>query len=157
MVTIDSALNSTSDNAVKNRVIKAYVDQAILQLQEHLQNDIDALAEEVEDLAYSNPNSGQVTDRSVERIEMAASQSTVDLLPNALYVFPEMQSLSVTLGGEADPDMVQEYRFRFTSGATATTLTLPANVLGDMSIEANRVYEVSILDGYLVSQSWEVT
>ena len=28
---------------------------------------------------------------------------------------------------------------------------------GEMSVEANKVYEVSILDGYLVSQSWEVS
>lgn len=93
----------------------------------------------------------------IQRIEMSASQSTVDLLPNILYVFPEMQALSITLGGEIDHDTVQEYRFRFTSGATATTLTLPDSVLGDITVDANRVYEVSILDGYLISQSWEVT
>ena len=148
-ITFDSALNSTSDNAVKNRVIKAYVDEAISQLQD----DMDTLAEEVGNL---NPDSDQISGKKTGRIEMAASQSSASLLPNVLYVFPEMPALSVTFDGISNPDKVQEYRFRFTSGATPTTLTLPANVLGDITIEANRIYEVSILDGYLVSQSWEV-
>jgi hypothetical protein len=92
----------------------------------------------------------------VERIEMTALHTAETLLPGKLYVFPEMASLDITLGGELDPTVVQEYRFRFTSGATPTTLTLPSDVEGEVSIEANKIYEVSILDGYLVSQSWEV-
>lgn len=93
----------------------------------------------------------------VPRIEMASTDTAATIEPNRLYVFPEMASLDITLGGDVDISVVQEYRFRFTSGATATTLTLPANVIGDLSVEANKVYEVSILDGYLVSQSWEVS
>lgn len=149
-VTIDSALDATSDNAVKNRVIKAYVDEAIRQLQAALQSGINGLAEDVEALA-----GGTLPSLGVRRVEMPASQSSAELEPGILYVFPEMPSLTVSLGGEADPTRAQEYRFRFASGATATVLTLPDGVVGRMTVEANRVYEVSVLDGYLVSQCWE--
>ena len=58
-----------------------------------------------------------------------------------------MASLTVTLGTPSDEDVANEYHFFFTSGATATTLTLN-DVLSDAySIEANMKYEVSILEG----------
>ena len=82
----------------------------------------------------------------VSRQEMSPSDTTVTLQPNILYVFPEMTNLTVTLGTPADSDVANEYHFFFTSGATATTLTLN-DVLSDAySIEANTKYEVSILE-----------
>lgn len=99
----------------------------------------------------------EIPDTAIPRIEMASTDTTAIIEPNTLYVFPEMASLEITIGGTVDTSIVQEYRFRFTSGATATTLTLPSNVVGEISVDANKVYEVSILDGYLVSQSWEVS
>jgi len=87
---------------------------------------------------------------------MTALHASETLLPGKFYVFPEMETLTVTLGGEDDPTVVQEYRFRFTSGATPTTLILPSNVQGELVVDPNCVYEVSILDGHLVSQWWEV-
>jgi hypothetical protein len=147
----DGAISETSQNAVENRVIKAYVDEAVSQLQDMLQEEIGFLSADMEELADYTQTLGDV-----ERIEMTALHTAETLLPGKLYVFPEMASLDITLGGELDPTVVQEYRFRFTSGATPTTLTLPSDVEGEVSIEANKIYEVSILDGYLVSQSWEV-
>ena len=83
----------------------------------------------------------------VSRQEMSSSDTTVTLQPNILYVFPEMTNLTVTLGTPADSNVANEYHFFFTSGATATTLTLN-DVLSDAySIEANMKYEVSILEG----------
>lgn len=82
----------------------------------------------------------------VSRQEMASSDTTVTLEPNKLYVFPEMASLTVTLGTPTDSDVANEYHFFFTSGATATTLTLN-DVLSDAySIGTNMKYEVSILE-----------
>lgn len=104
----------------------------------------------------SNPVEVEIPKPDMPRIEAASTDTTATIEPNALYIFPEMASLDITLGGTIDTGIVQEYRFRFTSGATATTLTLPSTVVGEISVEANKVYEVSILDGYLVSQSWEV-
>lgn len=81
------------------------------------------------------------------RQEMQNTDTTVTLEPNKLYVFPEMASLTVTLGTPTDSNVANEYHFFFTSGATATTLTLN-DVLSDAySIEANMKYEVSILEG----------
>ena len=58
----------------------------------------------------------------------------------------EMASLTVMLAEPDNSNVANEYHFFFTSGATATTLTLN-DVLSDAySIEANMKYEVSILE-----------
>ena len=81
------------------------------------------------------------------RQEMSSSDTAVTLEPNKLYIFPEMASLTVTLGTPSDANVANEYHFFFNSGATATTLTLN-DVLSDAySIEANMKYGVSILEG----------
>ena len=90
-----------------------------------------------------------------QRVEIRDNVVTIE--PNKFYVFPEMDNLNITLGGELNPKVVQEYKFRFSSGAIATTLTLPEMVKGDIKIEANNVIEISIIDNYAVSQSWAVS
>ena len=81
------------------------------------------------------------------RQEMQNTDTTVTIEPNKLYIFPEMASLTVTLAEPDNSNVANEYHFFFTSGATATTLTLN-DVLSDAySIEANMKYEVSILEG----------
>lgn len=81
------------------------------------------------------------------RQEMSSLDTTVTLEPNKLYIFPEMASLTVTLAEPDNSNVANEYHFFFTSGATATTLTLN-DVLSDAySIEANMKYEVSVLEG----------
>ena len=83
----------------------------------------------------------------IPRQEMQNTDTTITLDPNKLYVFPEMTSLTVTLAEPSNTNVANEYHFFFTSGATATTLTLN-DVLSDAySIEANMKYEVSILEG----------
>ena len=82
----------------------------------------------------------------VSRQEMSSSGTTVTLEPNKLYVFPETASLTVTLAEPDNSNVANEYHFFFTSGETATMLTLN-DVLSDAySIEANMKYEVSILE-----------
>lgn len=89
----------------------------------------------------------------IERIEKLATDTTVTLEPNKLYVFPEMESLTYTLGEGAG-----EVHFIFRSGATATRVVHPDGVnIGNFSVEANKVYEVSILEGLLTSQNWSVS
>ena len=90
---------------------------------------------------------GQSGTADIPRQEMQSTNTSVTLQPNVLYVFPEMASLTVTLRTPSDTNVANEYHFFFTSGATATTLTLN-DVLSDAySIEANMKYEVSILEG----------
>ena len=82
----------------------------------------------------------------IPRQEMQNTDTEVTLEPNTLYVFPEMASLTVTLAEPDNSNVANEYHFFFTSGVTATMLTLN-DVLSDAySIEANMKYEVSILE-----------
>lgn len=87
------------------------------------------------------------------RVEKGSTDTTVELEPNKLYVFPEMESLTYTIG-----EGTGEVHFIFRSGATATRVVHPSNVnIGSFSVESNKVYEVSILEGLLTSQSWAVS
>lgn len=89
----------------------------------------------------------------IERIEKLSTDTTVTLEPNKLYIFPEMESLTYTIG-----DGTGEVHFIFRSGATATRVVHPSNVnIGSFTVESNKIYEVSILEGLLTSQSWSVS
>ena len=89
----------------------------------------------------------------IERIEKLATDTVVTLEPNKLYIFPEMESLAYTIGKGTG-----EVHFIFKSGATATRVVHPSNVnIGSFSVESNKVYEVSILEGLLTSQNWSVS
>ena len=89
----------------------------------------------------------------IERIEKLDTDNTVTLEPNKLYVFPEMTSLTYTIA-----EGTGEVHFIFRSGATATRVVHPSNVnIGSFSVDANKVYEVSIFEGLLTSQNWSVS
>ena len=89
----------------------------------------------------------------IERIEKLSTDTTVTLEPNKLYIFPEMASLTYTIG-----EGTGEVHFIFKSGATATRVVHPSNVnIGSFTVESNKVYEVSILEGLLTSQNWSVS
>ena len=89
----------------------------------------------------------------IERIEKLSTDTTVTLEPNKLYVFPEMESLTYTIG-----EGTGEVHFIFRSGSTATRVVHPSNVnIGSFTVESNKVYEVSILEGLLTSQNWSVS
>lgn len=88
----------------------------------------------------------------IERIEKLPTDTTVTLEPNKLYVFPEMESLAYTIKGTG------EVHFIFRSGATATRVVHPTGVnIGSFTVDANKIYEVSILEGLLTSQNWSVS
>ncbi len=89
----------------------------------------------------------------IERVEKLDTDTAVTLEPNKLYVFPEMTSLAYTIG-----EGTGEVHFIFRSGATATRVVHPAGVnIGSFTVESNKVYEVSILEGLLTSQNWSVS
>ena len=88
----------------------------------------------------------------IERIEKLSTDTTVTLEHNKLYIFPEMESLAYTIKGTG------EVHFIFRSGAMATRVVHPSNVnIGSFSVDANKIYEVSILEGLLTSQNWSVS
>lgn len=81
------------------------------------------------------------------------TEATLEIAPNVMHVWGEMAALTVTLGAEVE-DRANEYLFQFTSGATATTLTLPSTLTwanGEaLAPEAGKTYQVSIVNGYAV-------
>lgn len=76
--------------------------------------------------------------------------TTFTLTPNTFHVWDEVSALTLTLGSETS-GVANEYLFQFTSGATATTLTLPSDLKwandSAPTIEENMIYQVSILKG----------
>ena len=82
--------------------------------------------------------------------EKTASDTVAELAPNEVYKFPAMATLTITLG--TGTSMFDEYHFFFTSGATATVLSIPAeiSVPDDFEVEANMRYEISIAENILI-------
>lgn len=68
-----------------------------------------------------------------------------------------LTSLTITLTTPASGELAQ-YHFDFTSGSTAPTVTIPNTVTmpDSFAVEANKRYEVDILDGYGAVQSWTI-
>ena len=82
--------------------------------------------------------------------EIADKVETTDsgeINANIFYDFGLVTELSLTFI-EGDPDKVNEYMFSFTSGETATVLTLPSSIqwVNELTVEPNKRYEVSIVD-----------
>ena len=87
-------------------------------------------------------DSGFITNN---RIELTAESATLE--PNINYNFGESETLTLEFG-DGNTDKVNEYSFTFISGATPTVLTLPDTVkwANELTIEANKRYEISIVD-----------
>lgn len=84
----------------------------------------------------------------------AGSSVTITPAANTIYNCGELASLTI-----ANPAALGAYSIVFTSGATATTTTIPATILGleDFAAEANTLYEINVLDNRAVVGSWAVT
>lgn len=83
---------------------------------------------------------------SVQVVE--STSSTQEIQSNKFYKFGEVSSLNITLAAITDTSVLNEYMFEFTSGSTATTLTLPNTIkwLETPTIESNKIYQCSIVD-----------
>lgn len=77
------------------------------------------------------------------------TQTTLSLVPNRFYQFGEVASLDLTLATPSDNTITNEYCFEFVSGATPTELILPSDIkwVSEPSVEANKTYQCSILNG----------
>lgn len=85
--------------------------------------------------------------------------ATVEIQPNVLNVWGEAASLTITLATPTDNTIVNEYMVQFESGTTATTLSLPNSVIwgdscGALSVEASKIYQISIIDNLATWESW---
>ena len=83
-------------------------------------------------------------------VNHGTSDTTFTLTPNTFHVWEEVTELNLDFGAET-AGVANEYLFQFSSGATATTLTLPDTIKWANNevptIEANMIYQVSILKG----------
>lgn len=81
-------------------------------------------------------------------VNHGTNDTTFTLTPNTFHVWDEVASLTLDFRSETG-GVANEYLFQFTSGATATSLTLPDDIkwANELSIEPNMIYQVSILKG----------
>ena len=96
-----------------------------------------------------------IPDAQTERIEKLPADTIVELQPNKLYIFPEMASLTYTLASE-EKKHAAEYHFVFKSGTVPTEIVHPKGIsVGNFAVNANKIYEVSVMENLLTSQNWE--
>ena len=86
-----------------------------------------------------------------------SSQLTeITLEPNRFYILSGATELDISLNVSSSLLFIQEFDFMFLSGSTPTELSLPSDVIvpDDFSIEANKIYEISIMNGLMLYNSW---
>jgi len=84
-------------------------------------------------------------------VNHGTSDTTFTLTPNIFHVWGTVASLTLTLA-TASTTTMDEFMFQFTSGTTATTLSLPSTVkwVAEPEIEAGMTYQVSIVNNIAV-------
>lgn len=95
-------------------------------------------------------------------VETPASETTLAMDANKVYDITIGESLTLTLNAPTDLTVTNEYQGSFDTGATAPTLTFPANVIWaeTPSVEANTHYEFNIRytggKYYGLVQAWNI-
>ena len=98
-------------------------------------------------------------DKVAEVTVSTAGDVTQALDAGKLYHFTgALSSLTLTLNAAASGQIAQ-YHFDFTTGSTVPTLTVPNTVTmpDGFAVEANKRYEVDILNGYGAVMSWAIS
>lgn len=118
-------------------------------------SEIEALLDKV---ASGNTGGGSDGSGAYAEVNHGTSDTTFALTPNTFHVWEEVSALTLTLGSETS-GVANEFLFQFTSGATATSLTLPDDIkwANDTppTIEPNMIYQVSILKGLASVLNWK--
>ena len=93
---------------------------------------------------------GGASSSAYPEVNHGTGDTTFTLTPNTFHVWDEVTSLTLNFGSETS-GVANEYLFQFTSGPTATSLTLPDDIKwandNAPTIEANMIYQVSVLRG----------
>lgn len=86
-------------------------------------------------------------------VAVTGTTPTITPAANTIYKCGELTSLTISNSPASGA-----YSIVFTSGATATTTTFPAAILGleDFAAEANTRYEINVLDNRAVYNGWGV-
>lgn len=113
------------------------------------------------DNAVANAGGGGGTGGSgipaYREINHGTNETTITIMPNEFHVWDEVSDLTIAFEQEMT-GYASEYLFQFTSGPTPTTLSLPDDITftEDLAIEANKIYQISILKGFGSVLSWEL-
>ena len=79
---------------------------------------------------------------------------------NVLNVWDVMQELTIYLSSMNSSNVANEYIFQFASGEVPTVLTIARNIKWNSSeppvIEANKIYQISILNDLATLMSWDL-
>lgn len=92
-------------------------------------------------------------DDNNKRIVADDGEVSLTLTPEVNYKLTgDISTLEVAFAGDED----DHYHFSFLSGSTAASLTLPSAIImpPGFQVEANKRYEIDILDGYASAQNW---
>ena len=103
----------------------------------------------VNESTNSSSGSGNASS-AYPQVNHGTSDTTFTLTPNTFHVWDAVGSLTLTLGSETS-GVANEYLFQFTCGIYPTSLTLPDSVLWadkNFTFNANKTYQISILNGY---------
>ena len=102
------------------------------------------------DITISGGGGSSSGSGAYSEVNHGTSDTTFALTPNTFHVWEEVSALTLTLGSET-AGVANEFLFQFTSGTTATTLTLPDDIKwandSAPTIGENMIYQVSILKG----------
>ena len=84
---------------------------------------------------------------------VSGTTPTMSAADNTIYKCGELSSLTVDTAPATGA-----WSIVFTSGTTPTVTSFPATILGleDFAAEANKIYEINVLDGRAVVDSWAV-
>lgn len=97
----------------------------------------------------------EVESEPIAIVDHGTNDTTFELTPNVLHIWDEVASLTLTLQN-VEETSYNEFMIQFTSGATATQLSLPETVkwVNTPSVEANKIYQISILNNLAVIGGW---
>ena len=106
------------------------------------------------DKGDSGSGGGSSSGGAYAQVNHGTADTTFTLTPNTFHVWDEVASLTLTLGSET-AGVANEYVFQFTSGSTATSLTLPDDIKwandSAPTIAENMIYQISVLNGLAVA------
>lgn len=93
---------------------------------------------------------GGASSSAYPEVNHGTGDTTFTLTPNTFHVWDEVTSLTLNFGSGIS-GVANEYLFQFTSGPTATSLTLPDDIKwandNVPTINRNMIYQVSVLRG----------
>ncbi len=93
--------------------------------------------------------SGGSTQTDSQTPLVAMTSTTATLEAGKFYKWSEVASLNISFA-TPHSEKLPIYAFKFTSGETATTLTINGTVTwitGETTLEKNKTYEINICDG----------